>query len=496
MLSHGFSEIEWSLSPDKKGAMNLFLGGRAIHSTYDVMHHAQHSAQKIASTIKEKKHTTPIIIGLGIGLLPHHLHALGIHKGIIWDIFPAMSNHLPTPKDPWHKDFSIATSFSELCAAIKNDITPMLTPHVIIHPGYEPYCRMEYRLLLKHLRTIFPSSKPRTYEDFVVNERSLQNLTLLPFTKPLHLLIEQCKGSHAFCISPGPSLTQCIPHLQQRRGGITFAALQALPLLQKNGIYVDFVVAADPNDMSPFIGDSTLDFGALLVDTAVHPSLLSWCPEKTFFFHLRSDSFHDLFLENLHNTTIETPVATISEVMFLLTELLHCGSTTLLGMDFSWKEEHYAYRSPDAPPAEGIETTFRLQGKDEAILTTDATYFQACRYLSHMCYNKLHHQEEVSYFNEGLAIIGARDLSLEELSKLRRTVPINDITIPSSYDNRGLIARAQDLLELAASSTHLSGKKLSAPNARIPEKRMLFFEEIPPEGREKICKEYHKLIKP
>lgn len=487
---HSFAEIEWKIEKDRKGNPSLSIGQRAIHSRYNALYQSHKVAKKFISHLEQKDRNLLIIIGLGLGYLPYTLHSLGWKNLLILDPFPIMRKSLPLHTGKWRQEIPVSSSFENLIYHITTSIHPNTKPEVIIHPGYEAYCQMEYKQVLDFLKTIFPSNKPNEENNPVISYRALNSIVQAPFYQYVDSLKETYKKEKAILVSAGPSLKACLPYLAKRQEGILFAALQALPLLQKFGVKVQHVVVADPQDLSGIIKDCKPLFDTLLVDSAVHPNTLKWCPEKTYLFNIMGDHLNNSFFPKNSPNNIQAPIATVSETQLLLAKFLGFHKILLTGMDFCWKNKRYAHRPSKAPSPNQKEMRFKIQAIDGSIAETESMYFHGSRYMNYIC-KQIHKKDTYIYqYTEGISINSVQQIIPSEIALIfneKRKTP----SLPKKKKiDPFLIALSKSLLLKASQSTHKARKKTSVFSQAISDKRMPFFNEIPLKNRREICLAY------
>ena len=356
------------------------------------------------------------------------------------------------------------------------------------HPGYEPFCSFEYKQASHFLRSIFSKEKYWQFEEMVISERTIENLPHLSRLSTISSCIGVFKGEKAVIASPGPSLERALPFLKKQKEAFVFAALQALPLLQKNGVCVDFVVIADPGDLTKFQKKCQLGEETLLVDSCVDPTVLCWAPDQTKVFNLYSDQLHQLLWANLPSVSIDESVSTVSEVSAILAKLFGFEEFVFLGMDFCWQKERYSYRPIGAQ--EKPEIRFCLRAKGGLIAETYADYYHAFRFMDQYCGHLQNEGIKVSQYTEGMALGHAKQLEVEDFEGLwegGRGKKGKRELLPISCEN--FLKKAQSLLLRARDSTHLKGRN---PDENVSNKfggGMSFLDEVALDKRKKLCEE-------
>lgn len=490
MQTENTPEIEWKVKPDKKGAPSLFIGNRSIHSLYDAENQASQTAKRILEKMKRKGSNYLVLIGLGLGYLPEALFSLGFFDLLVWDPFPIMRKFLPIRKSPWKGHISIVQSFDELIKLIYQSAKKNTLPEIVIHPGYAPYCQLEYRQTLDCLRAVF---SPKVFDNVIISERSLNSVSQIPFYRHIGSLSRRYDKDKAILVSAGPSLKKCIPYLKERKEGILFAAIQAVPLLQRNNIKIHYAVIADPFNLSGIIEECSLKFDALLAESAVHPATLSWCPQKTYLYNLYSDQLHQLLWLPECQSNIRAAISTVSETQLLLSIGMGFKEIILLGMDFSWKGKRYAYRSPNAPKCSPQEKRFFVPSIDKSFSETEPMYFHASRFMNYICKKISKDAIKFYQYTEGIPITKAEQILASDIPKILSSIYTKKHSFKERNIDPSLVSLAESLITEAADSEHIAYqnvKSLPLFHSFFSEKSMPFFKEIPPEKRKSICMKY------
>ncbi|MFT4553286.1 MAG: putative Rossmann fold enzyme [Chlamydiales bacterium] len=492
MQLEGENEIEWKMGKDQKGQPSLLIGERSIHSLYDAEMQARASVQKILEVLQAKGSNLLILIGLGLGYLPRAFHQEGFSQVVIWDPFPMMRKSLPVHGGEWRKDIPVVGTFQQLYQHILRRAEVGVKPELMIHPGYEPYCQMEFRQAYQSLRTIFGSGVEDNKQNTVISPRSLESIVSIPFYQRLSSLKNICASEEAILVGAGPSLKRCLPYLKERKGGILFAALQALPILQKEGVKVHFVVVADPQGLSGIIEECTPEFNALLAEGAAHPSTLEWCSEKTYLFNIRSDHLHQHIWDRDEDSEVNGPLATVSETQLHLAITLGFRTMLLVGMDFCWTEQRYTHRSPGAPKDDPKElhvreASFRVPTISGEMAETEAMYFHGSRYLNYICSQLSKNNVQFMQYTEGLSIDVAKQIAPEEIQQLFGKGSLS-LDLPAKKElDMEVVALAEMLIKEAAESTHQVTQVNSLANRPLNQIVTPFFSEIPVQDRSDIC---------
>lgn len=488
--TEGFEELEWKLGKDLKGNPCLQIGGRVIHSLHDAKEQAALSAERILKQLDQSNQNFLFLIGLGLGYLPQALEERGFDQMLVWDPFPLMRKNLPVFGGQWKESMLLAFSFKQAQELFCQSCSPQTQPKLLIHPGYEPYCQFEYRQALDFFRSIFLASEEKIYNKTVVSTRSLESIIQTPFFSHLETLSGHYYGEKALLVSPGPSLNACLPYLKSIKEGIILAALQAVPLLQRHGIRPHFVVISDPQDLKGLTDACSLDFDAVLVESACHSNSLLWCPEKTWLFHLPSDHLHHLLWPHAWRNRLRAPIATVSETLLLLSSILGFQTAIFLGMDFCWTQQRYADRPQTAPKNANQEAHFLVPIAQGQMAFTEPMYYHASRFFNETCRQTRFRNFDFYQCSGGIPITAAEQIRASQLPDLLSSyTKEKDLPLATEVDV-SQIAHAESLLLEAASSTHVAQRQGKLSEHLKKEWRFPFFDEIPPEKRKDICLTY------
>jgi hypothetical protein len=432
---HGFSEFEWEIKDSKNGEKTLLLGGRAVYSLYNPTKHVDNTARELIKKATEKKCDHIIIIGLGLGYLPRSLYNLGYKKIIVWEPFPVMQQSFPLCSGEWKEVVIITNNYSDFKKATLHFARKGAKPKLIVHPGYEIFCRLEYRLAIQLLEKIYNNNRTK----YVVSKRALESLVRIPFLGTVKDFEGVFKGKKAILTNPGPSLKECVSILKNVNDSIIFASLQSAPFLQKNGVKVNFIVCLDPKDMNSFLDDCSNDFDAFFAETCVDPSTLDWNSKKTYLFHLISRQIHEKLWKQARLPVIDDPISSVSEVMLLLADYMGFSEIYCIGMDLCWKDNRYSYRTQyrydNDPRVNDMMSQFKILTNDNQIANTQSVYFHAARYMQYKCPELIKSGKRIYQMKGGIDFYATDKLSIEELERrlLQRNEEISlDIKRPQS----------------------------------------------------------------
>jgi hypothetical protein len=418
MSEKGYRELEWEIRGSEHGDRTLLLGNRAVYSLFNPIEQVNSTAHEIIKRAREENCDHIIIIGLGLGYLPRALHNLGYKKIVVWEPFPIMQQSFPICGGQWQTSVNVVYNYSDFKQRVLLFAGKGAKPKLMVHPGYGIFCRLEYRLALQFLEKIYNDDKCAGY---IVSKRALESLVRLPFLGTVKDFEGAYKGKKAILINPGPSLKQCISVLRDIDDSVIFASLQSAAFLQKNGIRTNFIVCADPKDMSPFLADCDDDFDAFFAETSVDPHTLDWKREKTYLIHFRCNQTHEILWEQSSLPIIEDPVSSVSEVMLLLANYMEFSEIYCIGMDFCWKEDRYSYRAKykydDDPKINDMMSTFELSTSDDQIASTQSVYFHGARYMKHKCSELRRMGKSVYQIIGGIDFTSTGILTVDELEK-------------------------------------------------------------------------------
>lgn len=418
MINKGYSEFEWEIKQSRSGDLTLTLGGRAVYSSYEPIKYAENTARVLIEKALAESCDHIIIIGLGLGYLPRALYDAGFKRIIVWEPFPVMQKSFPICDGNWREAVVVVHEYREFEKAILRFAGKGSKPKLIIHPGYDIFCRLEYRLAVQTLERIYTT---RNEESYVISQRALESLVRLPFLGTNREFEGAYKGRRAVLANPGPSLKQCVQVLKSADDSIVFASLQSASYLQKNGIKINCLVCADPKDMSPFTVECSDDFDAFFAETSIDAGTLDWKKNKTFLFHFKCGQVHEKLWEQAQLPVIEEPTSSVSEVMLLLADYMGFDEIYCLGMDFCWKEDRYTYRAKykydDDARINDMASSFKLSVSDGQIATTQSLYFHGARFMQYKCSELSSKGKRIYQIEGGLAFTPDGVLTIDELEK-------------------------------------------------------------------------------
>ncbi len=496
MSKKGFVEFQWEIRDSRDGDKTLLLGGRAVYSLYSPLKNTDSTARSLIEQAKKGKSDYLIIIGLGFGYLQRSLYNLGYKNIIVWEPFPVMQKSFPVCGGEWRESVNVVYDYDSFVKSILHFARRGASPRLFIHPGYDIFCRLEHRLAVQFLKTIYRVSEEPEY---IVSRRALDTLVRLPFLSTVKDFNGAFKGKRAILISPGPSLKSCIPVLKNIDNCIIFASLQSAPYLQKNGIKVHFITCADPNDMGPLLDDCNSDFGVFLAESSCDPSTLDWHREKTFLFHFRCGQLHELSWETARLPIIEDPVCTVSEVMLLLADYMGFDEIYCLGMDLCWRDSPYSYRIKikyDDPSLSGMMLNFTILANDGLIAKTKPHYFHAARYLQQKC-SELKTKGKLIYQMKGGVDLNASAILTPD--ELQDKLKLNDGEAFFEIENTGppvTISQVENILKQTKNGS-IPGKhnRTSEKDENSKHVQWPFLQEIPLEEQPAVCDIFLKKLR-
>ncbi|SCC90882.1 hypothetical protein SCG7109_BC_00060 [Chlamydiales bacterium SCGC AG-110-M15] len=491
----GCNEVEWEVIPSEKGTNALKIGKRAIHSLVDPIKQAELTADTLIQRVKKGGCTYIVIVGFGLGYLPVALLEKGFTDFVVWEPFPNMHHALyPFQSQKCAQEIveRIAFNLHDVVTKLKQYFQKGAKHLLEVHPGYQSFTRLEVKLLLNYFHHLHRTKDQFCFSNSVVCQRSLEVLSRIPFYPTIDDLSGNYGDQKAILVSPGPSLKTCIPFLKNRKEGVIIAALQALPLLQKNGIFADFVAIADPNDLSPFLAACSDDYGYALTECAVHPVCLDWNKERTFLFNLRGRSSYQLLWDKMGVSSMEQPMTTVSEVMLVLATQMGFKQFVFLGMDFSWKEDRYSYRAPgvEANSQDNMEQYFRIRLTPSETAFSESAYFASARYLAVMSKNLSEKGYALYQYTEGYRNLYARQICPEDILKLlaeEREAP--QVCIEKKV-SQGMVSYARELIQACGDSKHQIPGLAPSPEWWHDANRMPFFDELALENRSVCSKSF------
>ncbi len=468
----GLAEVEWALARARSGALTLRVGGQSVHSAYDPGGEARARARAIALAAREEGADAVALLGTGLGLLPEALRRELAGELLLFEPFPGLRRALEevgaAPDGP-----QAETRAAGLEATLAGWAAAGRRVHVAPHPGYTELCRFELRLAARALRRALGAPALPALGHAVVSPRSLEALVRFPGRRTLAELAGSCQGQTALLVAPGPSLAEALPALAARRGGVVFAAVQALRPLAEAGVRVDFAVAPDPLHSLPFLSGFEPRFGLLLAEAGAEPGLLDRWPERTALFALRSSQLYDLAFAACGEAPLDEPLNTVSETMLLLARRLGARRLAFVGVDLCGEQK-------------GV---FRARRASGSPALTNSHYLHAARYLSWRCPALAAEGCELWRVGDGLPLEGARQIAAAELPGLLAAAPPFEPlpAAPAAPDARRL-AVARELLERAAALPPAARPRGAAPGVD-PRNRWSCFADLPGPARADACRE-------
>ncbi len=467
--------VEWRLEEARSGEPTLCIGDRYVHSRYAPRREADALVERSLSE-RSGAGDGLVLLGLGVGHLPDALARDWPGPVLAWDPFPEISREIPRALGPWRRRVRVATGLDELEPELRRWIRKGRRPRILVHPGYGELCRFEVRWLHERVRELLGLPRATPFERARVSPRTLAALTRLPFRAPVTSLGRPCEDQPAVIAAPGPSLEAALPVLARRRGGVVFAALQALRPLQRAGVRVDFVVAPDPLEFERFAEGVEEDFGALLADTSVPPALLDRWPGRTRLFHLRTPHLHELAWRQAGLPIIDVPLMTVSETALWLAHSLGAARSFLVGVDLCGEPHRYPHHR------------FRARDLRGRPVVTNTHYLAAARCLTHLAGRLGREGHTVARLGLGLPVAGVPGTDLEPLAAALDAAPPFRPPDPVDHHSPELARLAGGLLRRAARTVSRADAGTPTPDGERPN-RWADFDELPPERRAPACRE-------
>ena len=150
-------------------------------------------------------------------------------------------------------------------------------------------------------------------------------------------------------VSPGPSLDKNIHQLHDLQNhAIIIAPAQSALAMQRENIYPDIVMVADPADLRYLLNE--FDMGkvrALLIGVSCHPGLYDAYRDKVITFNVNGQI--DAWVSLLFNDTIpSTGCGSVSTNAFLIGSMMHSNPVVLVGQDLAFTgSKQYASKAAD-----------------------------------------------------------------------------------------------------------------------------------------------------
>ena len=486
MLTKGYTEFQWEITNSRSGEKNLLLGGRAVYSAYDPVEKTEITARRLMESAKSEKCDHIVIIGSGLGYLPRALYEAGCKKIIIWEPFPIMQQSFPVCSGKWRDEAIIVNNYEDFRDNMLLFAKHGARPKLVIHPGYEIFCRLEHRLAVQALDDIYNSQSESRY---TVSLRSLETLIRLPFLSSIKEFEGAFEGKSAVLANPGPSLKKGINALKGMDDVTVFASLQSVSYLQKNGIRVNFIVCSDPKDMSPFMAECSDDFDAFFAESSIDSGSLDWKRDKTFLFHFKCGQIHEKLWKEAQMPVIEEPTSTVSEAMLLLADYMGFKEIYCIGMDYCWEIDRYSYRThykyDDDKKINDMGSCFQLLTSSDHVAVTQSLYFHGARFMQYKCRELQGRGKEIYQLAGGIDFHCSGLLSLDALKKKLNSG--NGKKTGNKGTNRLAFnaGQVQRLLNDIKQGRIKNGEKDSDPGRTWP-----FLRAIPVEEVDDICNLY------
>lgn len=492
----GTLSLFWEITASKTDLANLYICNKAIHSRYDPMGQAQKQAKTYLCQLQKNKIKHILLIGTGLGYLPFNLmqNSPTPLQITLWDPFPQMRTSFPEKNLSFFEGIDIVTSLDALKRHFKEKkLSSKTSTRLIIHPGYESFVHYEERLAQKILSDLY-DKKEKNLNDYTISKRSIDSLQRIPFIKNIQLLQGLLKGHCAIVASSAPSLDDCIDTIKKKSNGVILASAQCAHLLQKKGVFVDFIVVVDQEDYSHYLKLCNDQFHALLIESACHPHTLDFCPDKTFLFHIPSCGLDDLFWKHMQAPCMEASTATVSDCAIVLAHYMQAECLIVMGVDFCWEVSPYAQTLSN--PYQDLNTPkilkkhpFELINVDKKRAKTNPCYFHAYRFLRDFVFHPQKPFSRFFHYTKGLSLHGNTSASLEEigkeLSKQADTLPLPSFC--PSHQKKAL-QLAFSLLE-KAKEMPLSNQTVDSHNNAHPD-----LLELPLKARLEHCQAAQKKL--
>jgi len=360
-------ELPWALEPTRSGDTTMRLGGRLVHSGYDPGREAERWARRRAEELRGRGARASVLVGRGLDRLAPALARAWPGRLLVWDAFPGVSAAagLPRAAAGAHATVTDETGLRTALRGLAADGVD-----VCVHPGYEGLARLEARLALRALRHRTGAVRLAA-EHAHADDRAREGLARLAHRRRVEALRPALEGATVVVVGNGPTLRHAKPALRAPHRALVAGAVQVLCAFAGDGIPVHLGVICDPRDLFPlFDPEGRGRCRALLADTSCHPAVLDRWPERTFLFHLRTRSAHQLAWEAAGMPVIDEPVATVTETAACLARELGAARVLLVGCDYA------------SPRARYTDRVTALDARGREVATTPA-YLHAGRWLSH-----------------------------------------------------------------------------------------------------------------
>lgn len=207
-------------------------------------------------------------------------------------------------------------------------------------------------------------------------KNSYQNYELVKRARGVIDLADTCIGLPAIIVGVGPSLDEAMDELKRvKRRGIMIATDAAFRPLMANGIRPDLVLSFDCKPEQSLLWETVPAHDVpILFDSCSHPkSIASWKGPILFYNHFhQADELSNLVLPHVNAHIGQLPSGgTVGNVALLLSKLIGCSPSILVGFDLCYKQEGTAWRYRSRDYRYNPDTTCWDPGEVKALYDND-----------------------------------------------------------------------------------------------------------------------------
>lgn len=167
-------------------------------------------------------------------------------------------------------------------------------------------------------------------------KQGLKNLHAIANSANLVVLKKEMQGLPIIIISPGPSLDKNIHLLSKLKGrAILMATAQCARALQVAGVVPDFIVIADPGNLTYFLDEvDTSQVDGLIAGVSCHPDFFKKSFINTITFN--ANSAVDAWLSDIFGDTLPISAAgSVSIDCFFIAKYWECSHILMVGLDLA-----------------------------------------------------------------------------------------------------------------------------------------------------------------
>jgi hypothetical protein len=252
---------------------------------------------------------------------------------------------------------------------------PRLYEIIVVDPCIESdfHNAVKRELETLHMLAIVELNTLRQFGPRWFNQ-GLENLPTIVDCRPLAELKARYSGIPAVLVSPGPSLDRNIAHLKALQGkALLLAPGQSIKRLHTEGIYPDFVVVIDPQDLTshplPFFDAALVrDHQALLAGVTCHPNVLRLPYRRKYVF---GSTLNSAWIDKIfgdEHVNIGGSSVSVAALNILID--WGCNPIVLVGQDLAYQDDGRQYagvtdneaEAPNQPVGAIRGAVFKVEG--------------------------------------------------------------------------------------------------------------------------------------